>query len=130
MLAGHPSYEVTEGASKSLRCLERIAAVLEGEVRRAGQVVASAGNDEFYVLLPETHPGVASSIADAMRKGVESLDIPHPSGRTITASVGTATAFPYRSNAPESLIESIDKAVESAQGRGGNRVVSVPLLGA
>lgn len=124
------TYEAEEGPLKSLRCLERVAWALEGEVRRAGQVVASGGDEEFFVLLPETHPGSATSIADAMRKGVEALEIAHPNGRAVTASVGAATAFPYRSTDAGALIAALDTAIAEAQGRGGNRVVSVPLIGA
>jgi diguanylate cyclase (GGDEF)-like protein len=124
------SYDAGEGAVRSLECLERVAGVLESELDRAGQLVASSGAEYFFVLLPETHPGTAGTIADGMRRGVEALDIAHPNGTTMTISVGAATAFPYRMTEPDALVESIDKALETARHRGGNRVVTVPLLGA
>lgn len=123
------TYEDAEGPIASLRCLERVASTLEAELHRAGQLLASNGGEEFFALLPETHPGGAATVADAMRRSVEALAIQHPNGRAITISVGAATAFPYRMTEPFALIESIEKAVTSAQHAGGNRVVTVPLLG-
>ena len=104
--------------------------MLEGELTKAGQIVASAGNDEFFVMLPETHPGVAASVADTMRRGVETLGIPHPTSALVSISVSAATAFPYRMSDPTAVVESLDKAIVDAQGRGGNRVVTIPLVGA
>lgn len=123
------TYEDAEGPIGSLRCLERVASTLEGELHRAGQLLASNGGEEFFALLPETHPGGAGAVADAMRRAVETLGIPHPIGRMVTISIGVATAFPYRMTQPAALIESIERAVTSAQHAGGNRVVAVPLLG-
>lgn len=123
------AYEAKEGAARSLRGLERVAGALEAELKRSGQLLASGGNEEFYVLLPETHPGTAGSIADAMRKAVEALGIPHPDGSSLTVSLGIATAFPYRMTDSDAITESIHKALATAQSRGGNRVVTVPLLG-
>ena len=123
------SYEDTEGPIASLRCLERVASSLEGELHRAGQLLASNGGEQFFALLPEMHPGGAGAVADAMRRSVEALAIPHPIGKTVTISLGVATAFPYRMTQPAALIESIESAVTSAQHGGGNRVVTVPLLG-
>lgn len=123
------SYDDTEGPIASLRCLERVAATLEGELLRAGQLLASNGGEQFFALLPEMHPGGAGAVADAMRRSVEALAILHPIGKVVTISVGVATAFPYRMTQPAALIESIEKAVSTAQHAGGNRVITVPLLG-
>jgi len=123
------TYEDTEGPIASLRCLELVASALETELHKAGQLLASNGGEQFFALLPETHPGGAGTVADAMRRGVEALGIQHPSGRGITISVGAATAFPYRLAQPAALIDLIEKAVTGAQQAGGNRVVTVPLLG-
>lgn len=122
------TFEEEEGPRASLACLERIAGTLERALDKPGQLLASAGNEEFFVLLPETHPGPASSIADGLRKDVEGLSIAHPLGTRITISLGVATAFPYKAHDPAALIESIDNAVLKAQHSGGNRVVTVPLV--
>jgi len=123
------TFEEAEGPIASLRCLERIASSLEGQLRRAGQLLASNGGEEFFALLPETHPGAAAGVADSMRRGVEALEILHPSGMPLSISLGAATAFPYRMSEPGKLIEALETAVSSAQTAGGNRVVTVPLLG-
>jgi diguanylate cyclase (GGDEF)-like protein len=122
------SFEEHEGPIKSLSCLERIAGALSNEMQKDGQLLASLGDDEFFALLPETHPGTVASTADAMRKGVEGLAIPHPLASKVTVSLGVATAFPYRGHDPEQVIESINTAVTKAQANGGNRIVTVPLL--
>ena len=87
-----------------VRVLERIAARVEAELTRAGQLLAYYGGDEFFALMPETHPGGAAATAEAMRAGVEAMGIPGAGRVTLTISLGAATAFPYRLVSPEALI--------------------------
>jgi diguanylate cyclase (GGDEF)-like protein len=123
------TYEEEEGALKSLSCLEQIAGTLDAQLTKEGQVLASAGNEEFFAMLPETHPSTAGSIADSMRRAIEALDISHPLTDKVTVSLGVATAFPYRGHDPGQVVESVNTAVTKAQKNGGNRVVTAPLMG-
>lgn len=123
------TFEEDEGPLKSLACLERVAGALDGELTKKGQLLASVGNEEFFVLLPETHPSTAGSLADALRRAIEALDISHPLTDRVTVSLGVATAFPYRGHDPGQIVESVNNAVTKAQKSGGNRVVTAPLMG-
>ena len=124
------TFEELEGPASATESLCRIAEVLERQLHVRGSVLATDGTAEFYALLPETHPGAASTIAELLRKSVEEVAIQHPSGNMLTASVGVATAFPHRVAALDVLADAITTAIADAQKAGGNRVTVAPLLGA
>lgn len=118
------------GEHKAIRCMEVIAAALENQLTRAGQLLAYTGEQEFYTLLPETHPSAATTIAESMRAAVYALGIPHPEGHAVSVSLSVSTAFPYRLPSPEPLIVQIDQGLLKARAAGGNKVITSPLLGA
>ncbi len=124
------SFEELEGQRQATDSLCRIAEALEKQLRVRGSVLATDGTAEFFAMLPETHPGAAMTIAEAMRKCVEEIAIRHPNGNLLTASVGVATAFPHRVEGLDGLAEAITNALAAAQQAGGNRVSAAKLLGA
>lgn len=125
---GFDALERCQDPVESVRCLERVAAALTAQTTRAGQLVATNGADEFFALLPETHPGAAGSIAEGMRKGVEALALSGGGAGPVTVSVGVATAVPHRAPSAGAFLASVDRAFGTARANGGNRVVTVPLL--
>ena len=97
-------------------CLQGVALVLRGCAGRAADCVARYGGDEFVVLLPSTPAAGATTVAAAIRDGIErALD-------DVTASVGAATTVPRGDLAPEALIALADDALYLAKQRGRNRV--------
>ncbi len=115
-LYGHPEGD---------ECLALVAGVLAQQCRRAGDVVARYGGEEFAVLLPATSAEEALRMADALRRAVEGLAVPHegsPTSELVTLSVGSATVFPEAGSAPLDLVASADRALYAAKRRGRNRV--------
>lgn len=73
------------------------------------------GGDEFLVLLPDTGPEAAASVAEKLRHEVAATR----AGVPITISVGVAT---WEDEAPESLMRRGDEALYAAKRAGRDRV--------
>jgi diguanylate cyclase (GGDEF)-like protein len=116
---GHPAGDA---------CLKRVAQVLtEAGFAHAGRC-ARVGGEEFAVLLDDGEPARAAlALAEAMRRAIEALAIPHRDtveGRGfVTASFGVGHAFADASTGPEDLLVSTDRALYAAKHRGRNCVV-------
>lgn len=111
-------------------CLRRVAGVLQGMARRAGDVVARYGGEEFCVLLPATDLETARVIAEAMRVAIETMNVPHgrSSFERITASFGVAAAVPDETLTADALLNAADTALYDAKGAGRNQIAFAPPL--
>jgi diguanylate cyclase (GGDEF)-like protein len=118
---GHP-----EGDACLTRLGETLAAIAAGTMGFA----ARYGGEEFCLLLPNTGTGRAIEIGERVRAAVESLAMPHSTSdyRTVTVSVGVASAKPNDTQAPADLIEAADAALYAAKHRGRNTVVEHGLV--
>ncbi len=79
------------------QCLQIIAQCIKTVARRASDVVARHGGEEFVILLPETSLEDACLLAERVRKAVEEQRIPHSDGaipRIVTVSVGVSCCIP------------------------------------
>lgn len=106
--------------------LRRIARVLEAAAVRPRDVVARYGGEEMAVILPDTDAAGAAHLAEAMRRGVEALAIPHPDSDAgvVTISAGAAAITPSATHEPEVLVQLADGALYEAKHAGRNRVAS------
>lgn len=110
-------------------CLSEVAAVLQSRLRRAEDMLARIGGEEFVVIVSETDTVGLSDLADHLRKSVHDLRIPHadaPDG-VVTLSLGCALAGSMRDVDPETVLRRSDEALYAAKQGGRNRftVVSV-----
>jgi len=111
----------THGHLLGDRALQAIGEILRRNLRkpdRAGRF----GGDEFLVILPETGPEGAATLAERLRTDLEratAAEVGLP-GR-VTGSIGVAT-YPADGDTCESLLEHVDVAVYRAKARGKNRV--------
>ncbi len=82
---GHPAGDAV---------LAAIACCIEAEMRRATDLAARFGGEEFIVLLAATDKDQAFVIAEAIRTAVARLSLPHDRAAAgiVTVSVGLATA--------------------------------------
>lgn len=107
-------------------CLRRIAASIQGELHRSGDLVARFGGEEFSVLLPGTDAEGATAVAERIRTAIGEASGPEPSKsqKTVTASIGVATiAHPQDSEVTaEELMRRADQALYRAK-RGGRNMV-------
>lgn len=106
-------------------CLRQVAQTMKG-ARRAADLVARIGGEEFSLILPATDIQGAMAVAETVRSRIEGLQLPHatsPMG-VVTASFGVAVATPSRTESPNDLIHAADTALYKAKERGRNRVVT------
>jgi diguanylate cyclase (GGDEF)-like protein len=111
--------------------LAAIARCIAGSTRRAGDVAARFGGEEFAVLLPATSLQDAADLAERIRGAVFALPASTKGILTTpTVSVGVAAAFPRPGTQPADMVEAADKALYQAKASGRNRSVKAPVLGA
>ncbi len=121
-------YNDNYGHAAGDKCLQQVARTLENSLLRGGDLVMRYGGEEFVVLLPETDPEGALSVAERMRHEVEKLAIRHEFSATadvVTISFGVATVVPTDENSPSDLLEAADKMVYAAKEAGGNKCLAV-----
>lgn len=117
---GHPAGDA---------CLKRIARLLDDN-RRATDLAARVGGEEFALLLPETDPDGALKVAEATRASIEQLGIDHPksphpktAGGVMTASLGVACLEAGKADTGHDLMKLADRALYEAKRQGRNRAV-------
>ncbi|MFV3130415.1 diguanylate cyclase domain-containing protein [Niveispirillum sp. KHB5.9] len=110
-------------------CLRAVAGALAGSVRRAGDLAARFGGEEFAILLPGADADAARTVAEKLRRTVVSLALPHaarPDADLVTISAGAATLPPSPGGDVDALLVSLvaaaDQALYRAKADGRNRV--------
>lgn len=105
-------------------CLRRVAQLLQGCVRRAGEIVARYGGEEFAILLPGAGRAHAEDLAQRCLHAVAGLALPHVSSPTadhVTFSIGIAQLVPGSTRDPTSLVNAADAAMYRAKMAGRAR---------
>ena len=105
-------------------CLRRVARELEVVARRPLDLAARYGGEEFAVLLYGTNLSDALDLAEASRRGVERLHLPHSGSvdwNVVTISIGVASVTPQVDTDITLLINLADKALYRAKRNGRNR---------
>jgi two-component system chemotaxis response regulator CheY len=100
--------------------LGQVAGALAKTIRR-GDTLYRYGGEEFLVLLPEQTLDGAKLAGERLRSCVEELALEHPTGGTVTASVGVA-GLGNAGCSPDELFELADRALYRAKEGGRNRV--------
>lgn len=119
-------YNDTYGHLAGDKCLTRIAHLIEDSARRAGDMAARFGGEEFVIILPDTESSNAQDIAEQLRSAILDLEIPHETSSVaniVTVSFGVFTTLPEKDLPPETMIEFADKALYQAKRQGRNMVV-------
>jgi diguanylate cyclase (GGDEF)-like protein len=104
------------------RTLVEVGTVIRGTVREI-DVVSRFGGDEFTVILPQTGPEGALTIAERIRQRISETRFLESHGLVvhISASVGIAS-FPDHGRSKDDLIARADQAMYLVKGRGKNGV--------
>lgn len=121
------NYNDTYGHQAGDNCLRKIANMLSNSVSRPADLVARYGGEEFIILLPNTQIIGAIHVAQKIRLGVKSLQIPHINSQTsehVTLSLGVATTIPDLEDDSADLIAAADSALYKAKFYGRDRVQS------
>jgi diguanylate cyclase (GGDEF)-like protein/PAS domain S-box-containing protein len=116
------SYNDTYGHLRGDNCLKQIAEAIQDVVSRPGDLVARFGGEEFAVVLPNTTAPGGLQVAEEICAAMRNRQLPHsgnPVG-VVTISAGSATLVPQLGQHAASLIDSADKALYEAKGKGRN----------
>ncbi|HEX8612093.1 MAG TPA: sensor domain-containing diguanylate cyclase [Telluria sp.] len=112
---GHPAGDA---------CLQFIGTCIRTGRRRAGNLAARVGGEEFAILLPNTDLYGAIVVAEAVRRSIATAGREHaanPAG-IVTISCGVHALVPERGMDSKQLVEAADKALYLAKSTGRNRV--------
>ena len=113
------SYNDTFGHQAGDRALQAVGRLLGGSLR-AGDGAYRYGGEEFTLILREAPAEDAAATAERLRAAVEHHFSGPDEPRTVTISVGVATAG--ASASPEALVAEADAALYEAKRGGRNRV--------
>lgn len=106
-------------------CLKQVARALLNVVRRADDVVARFGGEEFIILLPETDQEVAHELATSCSDAIAQLRIPHGGSDVspyVTASFGVGTARSTEPMSHETFVREVDRVLYRAKAAGRNAI--------
>ncbi|MCB1887580.1 MAG: diguanylate cyclase [Rhodocyclaceae bacterium] len=113
---GHPAGDA---------CLRRVAAALDGEVRRAGDLLARYGGEEFACVMPGVDLDGARTVARRMCLAVRALKVRHEHPTVmgeLSISVGVAAVIPAGTQGPEVLVREADRQLYEAKRAGRDRL--------
>ena len=112
-------------------CLRVVATILSSSVARGNDHVFRWGGEEFAALLPDATPEGVLTVAERIRKNIESTPIQLPGGMfNVTASLGAGSVYPNQEDddpakMQSELFEKLDAALYLAKNNGRNRVEGV-----
>ncbi|QBQ99400.1 sensor domain-containing diguanylate cyclase [Paraburkholderia pallida] len=111
--------------------LAAVAHAIEATVHRATDMAARYGGEEFAVVLSNTPPDGALTIAEQIRANVQRLGIAHGHSEhgSVTVSVGGATCTPRESTGAHALLRAADEALYAAKQAGRNQVKATAFDG-
>lgn len=106
-------------------CLKRVANAIKATLNRPADLVGRYGGEEFAIILPDTSFGGAGTLAEEIRKHIESLAIPHEKSKVapyVTLSLGISNVQSYTDTSDATLMTQADQALYQAKTNGRNRV--------
>lgn len=113
-------YNDTHGHQSGDKFLQGMGASITNQARRATDLGARYGGDEFVLLLPSTGGKNALDIGERIRKSVRDLHLPSEA-TPATVSVGVAVMTPRHGMDYRELIDAADKALYAAKANGRDR---------
>ncbi len=83
------------------------------------------GGEEFVIVMPETEQAVAETVAERIRRAIETTPFEAPGGlpMAVTVSIGVAALLPG-ADTVHTMMARADKALYEAKSGGRNRVVA------
>lgn len=122
------AYNDTYGHQAGDDVLVRVAGILKSYTSRSGEYAFRLGGEEFGVLLSNMDDDESYKLAQQIRMGVESLNIPHINNTAIpvvTISIGIASYTQASDMSCDELYQKADSNLYTAKEHGRNQVVQV-----
>jgi diguanylate cyclase (GGDEF)-like protein len=104
--------------------LRQVSSIFHQQLRKI-DVVCRFGGEEFAILLSQTNPQHAFSVAEKLRRLVETWQFPGVP-RPVTISAGAAS-YPDHGTTRDELVKAADAGLYGAKLAGRNRVLLAPL---
>ncbi|MCL2058809.1 MAG: diguanylate cyclase [Oscillospiraceae bacterium] len=104
--------------------LKTVAGLLESAAKRAQDLAARIGGDEFAILLPNTELAPAVEIAGALRERIADLRLIAGSGEDtqMTVSIGVTCMRPAPDDPSDEFVDMADSYLYQAKNSGRNKV--------
>ncbi|MGB3615094.1 MAG: GGDEF domain-containing protein [Elainellaceae cyanobacterium] len=113
------AYNDQKGRAGGDMLLRHLAQVFISIPKRAGDIIARYGDDEFACILSDTDGRGADILASTMRARANHAGV--------SISTGIASTVPSQDQEPELLVEAADGALHRAKQQGHNQVVVVSV---
>ena len=129
-LDAYRDYHDVFGRGATENVLRQVGRTIASAMRRASDVIARVGDDEYLILGVSMDREAAFQHAENILDRIRALAIHHPRSRIsryLTVSGGVVTAVPPRDRSCEAMLEVSQKALAAAKEAGGNRVVQGEL---
>jgi len=120
-------YNDNYGHTAGDTCLETVAGILVGSLKRKTDFVARYGGDEFVAVLPNTDLEGARLVANAMRDNVELAELEHaysPVSPLVSITLGISSSVPTEDMTLERIVQLADQALYTAKDMGRNCIAS------
>ena len=111
-------------------CLKEVAIALKNQLQRPSDFIGRYENDQFVILLPNTHSQGAMLLAEQLRKGIQSLNLEHQDSDLsdfVSISLGVATTSPMVKHKTFDFLNTAEEALREAKSLGMNMVISKSL---
>jgi diguanylate cyclase (GGDEF)-like protein/PAS domain S-box-containing protein len=117
------SYNETYGHHAGNHVLKKVAEVCQKQLRRPSDHIFRIGGDEFALIFNIGQKEDALKLAEAIRKGVEALQIEHTNNQTykrVTVSIGITVLEPHDNHENDSVYKLTEKLLSKAKRKGRN----------
>ncbi|VEP14212.1 Diguanylate cyclase with Chase2 sensor (fragment) [Hyella patelloides LEGE 07179] len=118
-------YNDTYGHQAGDECLKKVAQAIKESVR-SNDLPARYGGEEFVIVLPNTEPQAAISVANRIRLRLKKMEIPHISSQAsshVSISCGVSSIKTSNAVSYKELIENADRGLYQAKKQGRDRAV-------
>jgi diguanylate cyclase (GGDEF)-like protein/PAS domain S-box-containing protein len=106
-------------------CLKRVGQILDAAGKRARDLFARFGGEEFVLVMPETDSDAALLVAERLRNLILQDKVLHedsPVDQILTISLGVSTIVPSPEDCSANFLETVDRHLYRAKHEGRNRV--------
>lgn len=116
---GFKAYNDLYGHLQGDRALKIVAQSIKASLTRAVDKVTRWGSDGFSIILPDTEPSGAHSVAERIRRNIEAVTIPLPDGTPsrVNISIGIHCLMPNSNDGytQTDFISDMDKSLQQAK---------------